>query len=52
MIHIYEFDEYRNVKSDTRTKRLNVDIFLDILKKECKNYSSKINWLNEIFEII
>jgi hypothetical protein len=39
MIHIYEFDEYRNAKSDTRTKRLNEDIFLDLLKKECKNYS-------------
>lgn len=39
MIHIYEFDEFKNNHSNTRTKPISEEIFLDILKKECKNYS-------------
>jgi hypothetical protein len=37
--HILEFNDYKDRKSETRTKPLSSEEFLDIIKSECRNFS-------------
>lgn len=39
MIYLLEFNDYVDRKSETRTKPLSEEEFLEILKTKCKNFS-------------